>query len=271
MTYVGAIQKFVSSIGPYYIRGQHIGTLLESFAITLDCAAQSLEFGLRMSQPLRCDTSALPIIGNDRQIAFYPSESESSKRDRCSKWNQLHRGRGCHVGQLKHAQPYFLPDVPMMRIVHQNGSGDIATWHTFDANAQYSKVQRSPSNWNWDGQASKWSRYWVICYVPARLLTLPHYGDGGRYNDGGIYAGGITDQVNKDFVAMVKGWGEPSSRMSGYIIATDPTSFDPTADSVDSGLGWTSLPVGNWGEPTNSVGVRTRLPSAVWIYDTRSN
>lgn len=270
---VGIMQKFVSSFGPWFLHNQHVSSFLEATALVYDSALQTLDLGLRLSQPLRCDVTALPILGRDRSIRFYPSEGEQSKRIRLAQWKQLHRGRGTHIGELKHSQPYFTRtgyNLPLMRIVHQSGGASpMSTWHTLASDGTYTKTRALTSNWNWDGQTSQWSRFWVICYAPAWAIRVPTYGDGTRYGDGSLYAGAATSQIAQDLVAMIQEWKSAHSQLHGYIIATDPSSFDPTSTATTSASGWTSLPVGNWGQPLSASGIRTRLPSAIWIYDRR--
>lgn len=267
MTAVGAIQALVSRIGPYFVRNPQIGGFLQSVAMYLDGEIESLALGLKQSYPLKCDVSALPEISNDRQIRLYPAESAASKRDRLVLWKELHRQRGCHIGELKHSQPYFLPARPLMRIVHQDGLGQSATWHTLGTDGVYAKHRASPSNWNWDNQPSRWSRFWVIVYPPVEFLQRTHYGDGSKYGDGSRYSSAATQQMGRDMINMIDEWKAAHSRLHGYIIATDANSFDPTSTAQTSSSGSTSLPVGNWGQPINSSGVRTRLPSAVWLLD----
>jgi hypothetical protein len=269
----GIMQKFVTSFGPWFLHNKNVSAFLESTALVYDSALQTLDMGLRLSQPLRCDEIALPVISRDRRIRFYPSESTQSKRIRLSQWKQLHRQRATHIGELRHAQPYFTrtyEQLPLMRIVHQSGGvSPKATWHTLLADGPDQRVRQTTSHWNWDGQTSQWSRFWVICYAPAWSITVPEYGDGGAYDDGGLYAGAATAQVATDLVAMIQEWKAAHSAFWGYIIATDPNSFDPTATATTSADGWTSLPVGNWGQPLSRSGIRTRLPSAIWLYDRR--
>lgn len=267
---VGSVQEFVASVGPYFMRNKFIGAFFEAVAITHDTALQTLDFGLRLSQPLRCHVSALTVLARDRGLPIYPGESESSRRYRLTQWHQLARQWGSHAGEMNNAQPYFLPYRPLLRIVHQDGLGASATWHTLDEAGNYTKHRQTPSNWNWDNTPSKWSRFWVIAYAPSSFCSLIRYGDGTRYGDGHVYAGARDHVTASDLVSMIKGRKAAHSRMSSFIIATDPASFDPTATAVTDPAGWTSLPTGNWGEPISASGTRTRLPTAVWIYDTRT-
>lgn len=267
MTFAGSIQAMVSRIGPYFVRNQQIGGFLQSVAMYLDTEVENLALGLRQAYPLKCDPSSLPDIANNRQIRLYPAESEASQRDRLVHWKDHHRQRACHIGELRHAQPYFLPHKPLMRIVHQDGLGQTATWHTIDGNGNYSRHRQSPSNWNWDNHPERWSRWWVIVYPPAEFLQPIYYGDGHHYGDGSRYYSAATSQMGQDMVNIFREWKASHSMLHGYIIATDENSFNPTSTAQTNPSGWTSLPAGNWAQPISSSGVRTRLPSAIWLLD----
>lgn len=268
MSFVGVLQGMIGRIGPWFIHQKNIGRFLQAIGYTYDAAVTSLQQGLALTQPFRCDPSALPVLSIDRSIRLYPSEPEASKRLRLAKWLELHRTRGTHLGELLHSQPYFMPDVPVMRIVHQDGAANSATWWTIDGSGLLSEHVQSPSNWNYDGQTAKFTRYFAIVYIPARLMTRAKYDDGGTYDGGDVYDGMMT-QIAKDISDMVREWQGAHSRLQAYIVATDPTSFDPTATAVTDPTGWTSLPVGNWGSPISPppVAVFTRPPSAFWVYE----
>ena len=269
--FIGTIQQFLSGVGPWFLHNKNLGTFLESVAITYDVNLQTLDLGLRLAHPLNCDESALPILSRDRGIPLYPAEPTASKRQRLAQWKSLHRTRGTHIGELRTAQPYFQPDAPMMRIVHQSGGASpVATWHTLGTDGTYSKHVESPSNWNWDGNAAAWSRFWVILYAPTSFTSGIHYGDGSDYGDGSIYGGAASSQIAQDLIGLITNWKSAHSALWGYCIATDPASFDPTAPPVTDPAGCSSLPAGNWGQPLTAAGVRSRLQSALWLYDRRA-
>jgi hypothetical protein len=267
--YVGAMQKFVASFGPYFLRNKQIGSFLESVAMAYDVSLQQLDFGLRLGQPLRCEASALPVISNDRGIRFYPGESELSQRKRLSQWLQIHRADGTNIGQLKNTQPYFQPFSPVMRMVHQSGDAQYATWHTLEADGSYSIYQKSPSNWNWDGQHSHWSRCWAILYPPNAYLSLNTYSDGMGYSYGPRHTGANTEQIGKDLVGMLSETKAAHSALWGAILTTDADFLNPTGTSVAHPDGWTTMPEGNWGQPFNGAMKRNRDPRCLMIYDRR--
>ena len=265
--FIGAVQRFAASIGPWWLGNGNLGALKEALALTLDDELETLAQGVRLSQPLRCDRSALPVIAKDRGITLYPAESEASKRYRLSHWLDLHRTRGTHLGEMRHIQPYFLPSVPRIRIVHQDGTGSTATWHTLNPDGSYDIYRKSPTNWNWDAHPAKWSRFWVIIYLPDGYLKSSAWDGGAEWDDGSVYRG-IDTQKALDIVGLAQEWKAAYSRLAGVILATDPYSFDPTSSAIFDSSGWTSMPVGNWGTPIDtSSGVHTRLPGAIFLYE----
>jgi hypothetical protein len=275
--FVGRFQKLVADVGPWFLHNRNVAKFLETMAFMFDAAETTLYLGMRQSLPLRCDSSALPTIAYDRSMRIYPTEPVMSSRVRLSQWLPLHRQRGTHLGELNHSRPYFYPNTPIMRIVHQDGAGASATWHTLNEDGSYSIHRATPSNWNYDGNARRWCRFWVILYPPAGMLTLGHYDEtgvtyGGAYSGGSIASShkwnGLETGPARDMIDMVQEWARRRETMWSYIIATDPNSFDPTATAVTSSFGWTSLPVGNWGSPIAPItGIRTRPHHALWLFD----
>jgi hypothetical protein len=265
--YIGQIQQLVNEISPWFLRRKYMGTFLQSCAIVADTAIASLDLGLRLGQPLRCSADALPGLSYDRSIRLYPTESEMSKRRRLANWLTLHRQRATHIGEMRHVQPYFLPEAPMLRIVHQDGLGNSATWHTLAGDGTYSKHKAVPSNWDYDGRTAQWSRWWAIVYVPASFVSMRKYDDGCRWDDGTVYDG-VLAAVSADIVAMFLEWKAAHSRLQAVILATDPASFDPTASPVTLPDGSTTLPLaGNWIRSQAATGEKTRLATAQWVYE----
>ena len=268
MSFVGTIQRVVARVGPWFLHSRNIARFMQAFAVNYDNAITALQQGLALAHPLRCDPSAFPVLSLDRTIRLYPSEPEASKRIRLATWLQIHRRRATHLGELLHSQPYFLPEHPVMRIVHQDGFGASATWWSIAADGSLSEYKAEPSNWDYDGQPMKYSRFWVILYVPASIFSLAHYDDGTLYDGGAVYDGMIT-QIARDISAMILESKAAHSQLQAYILATDPASFDPTATAVTNPDGSTTLPIGNWGSSMSGppVSVYTRLRTAVWIYE----
>ncbi len=267
--YAGKLQSFIAGLVPWWLQGPMAGAWNEALGLTLDLASETLLSGLRGSAPLRCFVDALPWIGADRGIRRYPNEPTSSYRRRCASFRQIKRHAGSHYGQLINLQPYFLPtNRPVIRIVHQAGDGSSATWHTLNASGEYTYWRANPSNWNWDGVDSRWSRFWVIIYVNGVGTDAALYDDGTTYDDGTVWDGHLTRAQVEDIIEIVNEAKAPHSVLAGVILAPDPDSFDPTATATADAFGATSLPVGNWSYATDmTTGHPTRLDGAIFAYD----
>ena len=269
--WVGKFQALMDRIGTYFIRGPNVGKFLQSFAMVLDQSATELDLGLSQTQPLKCDVSQLPTLSIDRTIRLYAGEPATASRQRLAAWLPAHRPRGTQLGELLHSRPYFLPDTPIMRIVHQAGDGSSATWHTLEADGTYSIHVQTPSNWPYDALTARWWRFWVILYVPAGMLHADLYDDGGVYDGLGIdglpetYLGTTPAGAARDLVDMMLEWERFGEYMQAYILAEDPASFDPTAAASSPGPG-TDTPDGFWGSHMVG-GVCHRLETAHWIYE----
>lgn len=268
----GLIQKFIATATSiaWWVRNKNLGTLLESVAFVEDQQVQDLYEGLRLGYPLDAEDSALETLAFDRQIQIFDTEPDESKRLRLAQFWNLHRQFGTHQGEMRNLAPYFLPVQPLMRIVHQDGDGTRATWHTLNTDGSYTIDKVEPSNWDYDGATDLWSRWWCILYYEALLpwLEPAEYDDGTQYDDGTLWDGGpSTDQIAA-IVGALQGAQGVHSMLWGVIVTQDPDSFDPNSTSTTDPDGWTSLPVGNWGFTIdNGTGLPTRPPFASWIYD----
>ncbi len=261
--YVGLLQRVASELAPSFLRNRYGRSFLEAFGLTLDLATETLHRGLDQALPLFCESSSLPTIGADRGIRRYPTEPEDSYRVRLARWRQIRKHAGSHYGEMISLQTYFLPAaVPMIRIVHQDGLGASATWHTLDADSAYSVHRAEPSNWDWSGDDLSWSRFWVIVYVDATVGPISNtWNDGHLWNDGAIWDGYLTDVQIADIVSIILDSKAAHSALAGVILATDPTSFDPTG----SGAGF---PDGLWRYVVDpATNIPHRLNTAIYAYD----
>lgn len=270
----GAIQQFVAEISPWFLRAKHRGALVQAGALVLDDTVAMLDQGLRLGQPLDCESSALPVLSKDRGLRIYQTEPEASKRERLSRFWSLYRRRGTHRGEMENLAPFFLPARPLMRIVHQNGGGDTATWHTLAEDGTYTTHQQSPSNWDWDGVPAAWARWWAIIYrdplmgYPDAAEYATDGGDGVFFDDGTLWDGGPSEMQIRDIVDALQESKAGHSHLWGVILTEDEGSFDPSAAAVADSEGWTSLPTGNWWVAADAVtGLPTRPPYASFLYE----
>jgi hypothetical protein len=269
----GPIQRFIGGIGPAWIHGPNIGPFLEAVGRTLDDAVQACYEGIRASNPLTCNPDAFPRIASDRLIRLYPTEPEASKRYRLSIWHQLRASFGTHRGQLLNLQPFFgTVNNPIIRIVHQEADGAIATWWTINAAGVVSVSARTPSNWNWDQNFFRWSRYWVIIYVDSLVAPVgAEWDDGCEWDDGTIWDGYLSEAQLTDIRGIINEASAPHSVLAGIILARDPASFDPTGAVTAIGDGTFTHPSGDWDRVVRTAtGLPVRLATASYAYEDES-
>jgi hypothetical protein len=257
--YTGPIERLIHEAAPWYIQSDYVGTFLRAVGSALDSFVVKLKQGLALSQPYLCDASALPSLAFDRRLRMYATESELSQRERLAQWLQLHRQRGTHQGELRHLQPYYLPARPLIKIVHQDGAGDGAVWHTLDTSGTYSVSRVTPSNWDYDGQTAKWARFWVLLFSPPSW-ALQTYDSGCRYDDTGVYYDGLITAVGIDLVSMIREWQGAHSLLQSFILVDTPNVPIQSPLTLES-------PAGNWGSPLASDGTQPRPSYLYWLYD----
>lgn len=272
-SFFSVLQRFAGTVAPWFVRNKNIGTFLEAVAATKGAAVETLGQGLRMGQPLRGDASSLPYLSKDRRIRIYETEPEASKRYRLAHWLQLRRQFGTHQGQMRNLAPFFLPAKPNLRIVHQDGNGDRATWHQLSTSGTYSVFKKVPSNWDWDGQTDKWSRFWLIIARQGLgnfFTEVPaEWDDGTEWNDGTLWGGSPSAAQIADMVAAVRSEAKAAhSSLWGVILVGQASDILATADPSTDPDGWTTHPVGNWALATDpTTGLPTRPPYVTLLWD----
>jgi hypothetical protein len=273
MTWIGSLQKAIVERAPYWIRAGFGGIFLQSLGLTLDTAQATLLHGLRQTRPGVCFEDALTYLGADRGIIRYPTEPVASYRQRLKEWRQILAHHGSHYGEMLDLQPFFLQGAtPRIRIVHQAGDGSCSTWHTLNPDGTYEVHRQTPSNWNWDQNFFRWSRFWVIVYVDADVGPVgAEWDDGCEWDDGTIWDGYLTTAQITDILAIVNGAKAPHSVCSGIILATDPASFDPTVATTPIGDGTFTHPSGDWDRVIRAAtGLPVRLATASYAYEDES-
>lgn len=290
-------QDWIWTLAPSWFQGPYMRGMLGGFAYALDDFRDRALDGIRDAIPyaagarladgrlIQCDADVLAYHSRDRGISIYSSEPELSKRYRLSRFRQLKKRRGEHIGELENLQPFWLATqastLPTVKIVHQDNQGSPSSvWYTLTPAGVVSVKRRNTSNWDYDGNANRWSRFWVILHLPPGYSSVAVYDDGSTVYDGGAVYDGVTALAIRDMVANIKEAKAAHSRLAGIIATTlQPTDpipgvagthypFDPTDTAQTSAEGWTSLPVGNWESIVDpATGLPTRPPWASWLYE----
>ena len=284
-------------LAPSWFQARWMRALIGALAGELDNVRDRSIDGLRSAVPyaagarladgrlIQCDPDVLAWHARDRGISIYSSEPDLSKRYRLSRWRQLKKRFGSHLGELENLQPFWLATqasvLPTVRIVHQDGVGSPScTWRTLSPTGTVTQNRRITSNWDYDGESFKWSRFWVILHLPPGYSSVIVYDDGTSVYDGGAIYDGVTALAIADIVANINEAKAAHSRLAAVIATTLQPSdvipgvagthhpFDPLDTAQTSAEGWTTLPTGNWASIIDpATGLPTRPPWASWLYE----
>ncbi len=181
---------------------------------------------------------ALAAMGRDRRVVRGLNESDTSYAVRLRSWLDDRRTGGNAFTLMQKLAEYLGP-LPKFRTVDNRGN-----WYTRDPDGTRTLLLNI-DNWDWDGEATKWSRFWVIVY-PNGLWT------GARqFGDPGLTIGGLPEEtigstappnVVQTVKFLVNDWKPAGARCVNIIIAFDEDSLDPTFGPEDVGM-----PGGEWG------------------------
>lgn len=286
-------QRLVPGLAPPWMQGPNMGTLLEAIGSQLDCNAQQVLDGRVMGNPysggalladgsqIQCPPFVLPIHAEQRGITLYATEPEDSQRFRTSQWLQLHRRRGTHWGEIEHVLPYFLNMVnagyayPQITICFQdNAATPSAMWYRVDPSGNRILKKVTPSNFDYDNQAHKRTRWWAFLEMAGTGYTAPiTYGSGHTYSDGSDYGQGgtnpFTAAMMADIVNMFQDWHSAHSWLAGVILVWAPASLDILGTPTQDADGRWSLPNGHWGTTVDPLtGKATRPYGFQWLLDS---
>lgn len=296
-------QQQIKAFAPPWFLRRWMGTFLEAVGKQLDQQAQRAFDGRRSAIPyagtgpnaavaangqlLQCEIDVIPYHARDRDMLLFDEEGEASQRYRLSRFRQLHKRRGSHLGEMEHAQPFFLgpggamvdpsnvPYLPTMLIAHTSGiSADfpvqVTTWHKMSPSGVFTMKRADPGNFIWDDQADHDSRFWLFLLPPAQRAAPITYDGGATWDDGSVYDGaGFSAQAYRDLVNMIRGWDAAHSQLFGYFVVWGaPSLVDPAGTPTQDADGWWSLPNQKWqylADPGD--GRATRPPYMETVYD----
>jgi hypothetical protein len=112
---------------------------------------------------------------------------------------------------------------------------------------------KEPKDWNWDGNAADWSRFWVVIHPPHPWLQGPRWGDvpvgtGEHYADPSFtYGSSMTINEVEMLRRTVRQWKPAHVRCARIIVVFDEAAW------------LTSQPDGTWNSRAN------RNPAAIYI------
>jgi hypothetical protein len=294
---MSVFRKLYRAYRPTWFQGPNVNTFYESICSLLDSIAQRF-LDARMAaipwagpgvgveepltstgQRLECQPDALPYHSRDRGIPLYTTEGLLSRRQRLAMWRQLRAHRGTHWGAIEHIRPYFADKVaagntyPRITVVFQDNEGTPASvWYQWMIDGTKTITRVSPSNFDYDGQPTKRTRFWIFLEMNGTGYSAPvTYGSGRTYNDGALYGvGTFTAQAQADLVAMALDWHSAHSWLAGVVLIWPGyTTLNITGTPTQDADGRWSLPNGKWGSLIDpGTGKATRPAGWQWIYDS---
>jgi len=209
------------------------------FALMCDLLIQFALEGIFLKFPSLAPSAALDKIGQNRRIRRGLADSDASYRARLLLWIDSWRRAGSAYAIMQQLRAY-LGVAGTIRIVNANG-----TWWTLKPDGTFERVVTLPTkNWNWDGNAALWARFWVVLYAADYGWTSDGtWGDGAVWGDNGLGwgLGNLSWQSVLDLRGIISDWKSAESVCKNVLISFDP-SFPAPTDPAGA-----PEPDGTWG------------------------
>lgn len=154
------------SLVPKWLRGFNAYTVLYSIQLVTDELWDILMAAVKIRFQGYYSNESIPRIASERKMFQGRAESPESFAGRLSTWWDLAKRSGCFYVMAKELAAYFLPQSARIRIVTNNG-----TLYTYGTDGSWTV---STLSWDWDGDATQWSRFWVL--LDSGILGLTGYG-----------------------------------------------------------------------------------------------
>lgn len=226
-----------------------------------DHAAQYAWDGIHQRCPTYAEANSRRELSRDRRIPLFESEPIPSQQARLRAWRSTHRAAGTDAGVLTQSRPFWLPEVPRIRIVA--GNSEVAQWSTLNPDGSLEFHRRDAtnggSNWDWDStypfhaEPPTIHRWWVIVYAPPSVTANPIVASPSETVSVGS---SLSAQQAADVASLAAAFKRAGSFLWGWVLAFDPASFDPTAGP---GIGY---PDGTWFRSYKLDGSFNRLETA---------
>lgn len=202
---------------------------------------------------------ALAAIGRDRRVVRGLGESDASYARRLIAWLDDRQTAGNAFALMQKLAEYLGVDSGcVFKAVDNQGN-----WYVRAAGGTRSLFLRR-GNWDWDGYAEKWSRFWVIVHPPVSLWVEEDTWGSGTWGDGGTWGSTETYDEVQTIRGLVADWKPAGTRCVNIIVAFDDASFDPEAAPLSPGL-----PDGTWGNwSIDDAGTQVESRLATARYET---
>lgn len=234
-------------LAPPWLQGPYGSRLMYSIGLVLDAMGDLIIDGVAARLPGIGTVDALDEIGSDREIIRGPAESDDSYAARLTRAFDDWAHAGSPNSRMSQLQAYLTPVLPLMRNVFvDNDTPQTAVWHELpagDPDGDVTVTKVSPTNWDWDGNAAEYWRFYPIIDATDVWVTDGTWADSGTWDDGGTWDSTATPEEVATIRLIVNQWRAAQAHCQWIIVAFDPADFSPSNLMPPSG----SSPNGTWG------------------------
>jgi hypothetical protein len=249
-----AIRKFLAPSWLTTGEGELVGYALD---LLKDAFVERVRLGLLARFPQNgpngetAPTDALTAIGRDRRIIQGITETSAAYAVRLIRWLDDHRSKGTAFTMMRQLAGYCRGGFSF-RIYDNRGN-------CYSRSVSGVETYNAATDWDWDGDTDRWSRFWVVIYPTSEWTATSHeYADGSQFGKTIQWGVSIPREEVANVRAIVRDWKPAGTRCVNIIVAFDPASFDPAAPEPD----------GTWGAAYKFSGgnaVSSRLSTARYL------
>lgn len=244
-------------LAPGYLQKDKGLKVLYSLGIGTDAYREWLWQGIMARMPDRAGHDARLALGRDRRIIKGFDESSDNYAGRLKRWLDDWRVAGHAFSVLDQVAGYLTGHSVLMRIVTNTG-----VWYTRTAAGVKSILRANPTNWNWDGSTTLWSRFWLILYPPGSLWTRKTWGSFTWGTPGATFGSTMTRDQRDSIRTIVQQWKPAHAQCEYIVLAFNASDFDPTASPGSP------MPDGTWAnalKPGSNPAVFSRDHDALYM------
>ncbi len=233
-------EESILAISPVWLKGENGEKFQRMQGREFDSLVDWGQQATRSSMPgVSATATSLGLIANDMQIERGPDETDAHFIERLRSAVDTHRTQGNPGTLLRQLAAYFSPSTACpIRLVN-----NAAVWHEYDYGTDVVTKTNVGTNWNWDGDTSKWWRGWVIVDMSAAGYTGWDIGDPGVEVGDGHVIGFVPADVASALRRIVRAW-KPAN-VSAMIIVTNSSTILRRTDTSPAN------PDGDWNVPAN--------------------
>lgn len=217
------------SLVPKWLRGFNAYTVLYSIQLVTDELWDILMAAVKIRFQGYYSNESIPRIASERKMFQGRTETPDQFAARLSTWWDVAKRTGNFYIMAKELAAYFVPTSVRIRIVTNNG-----TLYTLGTDGSWAITAIA---WNWDGDATQWSRFWVLLdngVLGLTGLSLEVLQTGNIIRQSTRFIGSDATADFEVLHAIVEQHRDPHTHCVHIMPILDDTNF------------WANRPAGNW-------------------------